>query len=119
MGMKFASKLIGALVVKFHCLNWLSCAQCSRSHQHPKGCTCEYIHLVAKGDLWVTTEGFADFFIGKLRGWVASFRIGVWGSGLYGIDWPLSAIAMVARGIIKAKIKSHETPCETVSPTDG
>eukprot|EP00983_Pelagomonas_calceolata_P089678 1157334-Pelagomonas_calceolata.AAC.23 len=59
-----------------------------------------------KGDLWVIPEGFADFFVGKLRGWVVSFRIGsvVLGRGLLGRIKPLPAIAIVAR------VKQTEQP---------
>eukprot|EP00983_Pelagomonas_calceolata_P024147 759383-Pelagomonas_calceolata.AAC.1 len=45
-------------------------------------------------------EGVADFFVGKLRGWVVSFHIGsvVGGIALHGILEPLPAIVTVARG---------------------
>eukprot|EP00983_Pelagomonas_calceolata_P126073 1161267-Pelagomonas_calceolata.AAC.8 len=62
-----------------------------------------------KGDLWLVPKRVADFFIGKLRGWVMSFQTGsVWGRGLclmlcvdeYAVIWQNLEVAGVASELL-------------------
>eukprot|EP00983_Pelagomonas_calceolata_P122166 1160882-Pelagomonas_calceolata.AAC.3 len=63
-----------------------------------------------KGDLWLIPEGIAYFSVGKLRGWVGSFRTDSvdYGSGLHGIIKPLPAIVIVARGLQRKPVEVME-----------
>eukprot|EP00983_Pelagomonas_calceolata_P066146 1148882-Pelagomonas_calceolata.AAC.2 len=81
------------------------------TQETPKSNVINAVHLPhngqrAEGDLWVIPEGVVDFFVGKLRGWVARFRngSGIMGNRLHGIVELLPAIVIVARGISRAEL---------------